>query len=76
MPTLRLTKEQATLLLDAVESKMTDLNEYLPSAQAQADYRGDETGLEELQIALNHLKAIATLLDHQLNWESESQKPD
>ena len=70
MTTLHLTKEQTEILLDAVEYRIGDLEEYLPSACAELDYRGDEDGLESLKIAQNHLKAIATLLDHQLNWEN------
>ena len=70
MTKLHLTKEQTEILLDAVEYRIGDLEEYLPSAFAELDYRGDEDSLDQLKATLSHLKAIAPWLDHQLNWEN------
>ena len=71
MPNLLLTKEQAEILLDAVECRLDSLYEWMPEAHADVDYNGDETGLENLQVSINHLKGIATVLDQYINQEHQ-----
>ena len=70
MHTLQISTEQANMLLDTVEFRIDDLNDYLINARAAAAYRGDEIDLDGLKVSLNRLKDIATLLDHQINEEN------
>jgi hypothetical protein len=65
-----LSTTQAQTLLDALEARLNDLEEYLPSQYAALDYRGDATGLEELKNAALRLKSLAISLENELHKET------
>ena len=72
MISVTLSNEQAQAILEAIDFRIDDLEEeYLPNAYAELDYRGGETGVEELKIAIGRLKSLSVFFTNEL----KEQKP-
>jgi hypothetical protein len=63
MTTLTLTKQQISVLLDALDLAIGDQEEYLRSIYSELDYRGDDTGLEDCKQKLRDMKSLHTRLE-------------